>query len=119
MNVALVRFVRVNKVFPHFIRNLAQIDEAISDVDQLWCGVRSEPGNLNATSLVSDRVDRINEIFIARDKHGRVVTAGEREHIDRNLDIEICLARAIVKSLQLFLHDAKSIASHPKQKALL
>src|SRR5438309_6736169 len=119
MDVALFRPARVNKVLANLVGNLAEIDEAVADVDQLWRSVGSESGNLDATAFVSDGVDGIDEVFIARNQHRGIVATGQRKHVDGDLNIEVCFARAVVECLQLFLHDAKTIAPHPKQKSLL
>src|ERR1700687_4306222 len=44
---------------------------------------------------------------------------GKREHVDGDLDIEICLASAIIKGLQFLLNHPKTVAAHPEQEPLL
>ena len=110
---------RLRRIFADQIGDVAKIDKEIGNVDQTRSRVRTEARNLNAAAFVSDGVDRVDEIFVAGDEYGSVVSAREREHIHRDLYIEIRFPRAVVEGLQLFLHDAKTVSPHPQKKALL
>jgi hypothetical protein len=109
----------VRKFFAHLFGNIAEINKVVCHVNQLRRGVGTKARDFDATTFVCDSVDGIDEIFVARDEHRRVVATGETEHVDSNLNVEICFARAVVKSFQFFVYDAKTVAAHPEQKALL
>src|SRR5206468_12737880 len=109
----------MSEVLAHSLGNLAQVNKAIGHIDQLGSRVGAKAGNLNATAFVRDCVNGIDEVFIAGYEHGRVVAAGQRQHVHGNLHIEVGFARAVVESLEFLLHDAKTVAAHPKQKTLL
>src|SRR5207245_4792429 len=89
MDVALLRPARVNKVLANLVGNLAEIDEAVTDVDQLWRSVGSESGNLDATTFVGDGVDGIDEVFVTRNQHRGLVATGQRKHVDGDLNIDV------------------------------
>ena len=66
----------------------------------LRCRVGSESGNLYAASLVRYCVYCIDKVFITRHKYCSVVTAGERQHVDGDLNIEIAFS-AVIKRLSV------------------
>ena len=114
-----LEFARLRRIFSDQVRDITEIDKEISNVDQTRSGVRAEPSDLDAAAFVSDRVDRIDKIFVARYEYRRVVTSGERQHIHGDLYVEIRLSRAVVERFQLLLDDAETVSPHPQEKSLL
>src|SRR5215213_11453545 len=109
----------VRNLLTHFVCDLAEVDEVIRNVDQLGRGIRTETGNLHAATLVSNSVYCVHKIFIAGDEYCRVITAGQRQHVYCNLNVKVRLSCAVIESLQLFLNDPKTVATHPQEKPLL
>ena len=106
-------------VFPDELSYLTEIDEEVRDIDQSRRCVGAESRDLDTTSLVCHRVKGIDEVLITRHENRSVVSTGETEHVHCNLYVKIRLPSSIVKSLEFFLDDAKSVTTHPKKKTLL
>src|SRR6266404_1707788 len=119
MNVTIFVAHAVRKFLSHLLSYITHIDKAVSNVDQFRRGVRSKADDLNPATFIGDGVYCIDKVFIAGNEHRSVVASREGKHINGNLYVEIGFARAVVKSLQLFLHHAKAVAPHPQQEALL
>src|SRR5918993_939490 len=109
----------VRNLFADFVCNLAKVYEVTGNVNHLRRGVGAKARHFDAATLVGDGIDGVNEILITGDEHGCIVASGQRKHVHGDLNIEIRFARAVVKGLQFFLHDAETVAPHPEQKTLL
>src|SRR6476660_2812972 len=103
----------------HIDGELTEIDEIVSDVDQLGRSVGAKAGDLHAAAFIGDGVHRVNKIFVTRNEHRGVVTARQRQHVNRDFNVEISFSRAVVERLQFFLNHAETVTTHPEQKTLL
>src|SRR5712672_1285957 len=101
MNVAIFVSHAVRKFLAHLLCYFTHIDETVGDVDKLRRGVRSKADDLDAATFVGNGVYCVDKVFIAGNEHRSVVASCEGKHVNRDLDVEIRLARAVIKSLQL------------------
>jgi hypothetical protein len=65
VKISFVVSCAVGEFLSHLIRDLAEVDKVVSDIDQFGSGVGSEARDLNSTAFVRNSVNGIDEIFIA------------------------------------------------------
>jgi hypothetical protein len=109
----------MNGVLANPIRYLAKINKIVGDVDEFRRRIGTKARDLDPAAFIRDCVYSVDEIFVTRHEHGRIVTTSQRQHVNRNLHIKICFPASVIKRLQFFLNYAKAIPSHPQQKTLL
>jgi len=91
-------------------RDITEIDKAIRDVDQLWRGIRSKAGDFHAAALVGHELTHRQSLRRLR-RVPPYRSDRQAKHVDGDLDVEVRLARAIIKVLSSFCTTRKPLRS--------